>query len=128
MALFITHNYPDYRKAFPSMQKNIVQYYDDITGEPINADDLEVIEFSVGNAFYRLDLNAESASEFHAHMDEYVSKAQRVTRGRVRKATRAAAGTIDTRKVRQWATDNGYTVSDRGRIPAEIVAAYEAAN
>ncbi|MCK0441160.1 Lsr2 family protein [Gordonia alkaliphila] len=111
------------------MQKNIVQFYDDVTGEPINADDLEVIEFSVGNMLYRLDLSEESARDFHAHMDEYISKAQRVGRGRGRKpAARTPGGAGETRKIRQWAANNGYTVSDRGRIPAEIVAAYEAAN
>lgn len=30
--------------------------------------------------------------------------------------------------VRSWARDNGYTVSERGRIPATLLAAYEAAN
>jgi hypothetical protein len=31
-------------------------------------------------------------------------------------------------QVRQWATENGYEVSSRGRIPANIVEAYEEAN
>ena len=30
--------------------------------------------------------------------------------------------------VRSWARDNGYTVSERGRIPATLLAAYEAAH
>jgi hypothetical protein len=35
---------------------------------------------------------------------------------------------VDTKAVRQWASENGYNVSSRGRIPAEVVQAYEAAN
>ncbi|MEV8239511.1 histone-like nucleoid-structuring protein Lsr2 [Microbacterium testaceum] len=30
--------------------------------------------------------------------------------------------------VRQWARENGHTVSDRGRVPATIVDAYKSAN
>ena len=51
----------------------------------------------------------------------------RVVGGR---STRRAAGksTTNTRAVRAWANENGLTVSDRGRIPADIIAAYEAAH
>ncbi|MFD8740770.1 histone-like nucleoid-structuring protein Lsr2, partial [Streptomyces sp. NPDC059618] len=31
----------------------------------------------------------------------------------------------DAKAVRAWAADNGYEVSDRGRIPLEILTAYE---
>ncbi|WP_345713807.1 Lsr2 family DNA-binding protein, partial [Kineococcus glutinatus] len=37
----------------------------------------------------------------------------------------AAGGAPDSGAVRAWARENGYTVSDRGRISAEIVKAYE---
>ncbi|WP_437440971.1 Lsr2 family DNA-binding protein [Rathayibacter oskolensis] len=30
--------------------------------------------------------------------------------------------------MREWANANGHQVSDRGRIPAEVQAAYQAAN
>lgn len=33
----------------------------------------------------------------------------------------------DLGAIRQWAKDNGHEVSDRGRIRADVVAAYEAA-
>lgn len=36
--------------------------------------------------------------------------------------------TPDTAAVRAWAKDNGMTVSDRGRLPADLHAAYLAAN
>lgn len=31
-------------------------------------------------------------------------------------------------QVRSWARENGHTVSDRGRLPAAVLAAYQAAN
>ncbi|MBR7513023.1 Lsr2 family protein, partial [Mycobacterium tuberculosis] len=30
--------------------------------------------------------------------------------------------------IREWARNNGYDVSDRGRIPADVADAYAAAN
>ncbi|WP_439111984.1 Lsr2 family DNA-binding protein [Gordonia alkanivorans] len=34
----------------------------------------------------------------------------------------------DTKAIREWARENGYDVSDRGRIPADVMDAYAAAN
>jgi hypothetical protein len=36
--------------------------------------------------------------------------------------------TPDTAAVRAWARENGYQISDRGRIPAEVTEAYSAAH
>lgn len=33
---------------------------------------------------------------------------------------------VDTAAVRSWAADNGYELSGRGRIPAEVLTAYRA--
>ncbi len=32
----------------------------------------------------------------------------------------------DTQAIRQWAWDHGYQVSDRGRLPTDVVTAYQA--
>jgi hypothetical protein len=42
--------------------------------------------------------------------------------GRARAST--AAGQVSTAAIRTWAREHGYTVADRGRVPAEVVAAY----
>ena len=41
---------------------------------------------------------------------------------------RPASGGGSSADVRAWARENGFAVSERGRIPAEIWAAYEAAH
>ncbi|HEX2177874.1 MAG TPA: histone-like nucleoid-structuring protein Lsr2 [Nocardioidaceae bacterium] len=33
---------------------------------------------------------------------------------------------VSTAELRSWARENGYAVAERGRIPAEIAAAYDA--
>jgi uncharacterized coiled-coil protein SlyX len=37
------------------------------------------------------------------------------------------ASAVDTVAVRAWARENGYEIKDRGRVPADIVAKYQAA-
>lgn len=41
--------------------------------------------------------------------------------------TESAGGGLDRKAVRTWAADNGYTLSARGPVPAEVLAAYTAA-
>ncbi len=50
----------------------------------------------------------------------------RRTSGSTTAATPATRNNVGA--VRAWAQANGYNVGDRGRIPASVVAAYEAAN
>ena len=47
---------------------------------------------------------------------------------RAARRTRSSAARRDTTAIRSWARANNITVNDRGRIPAEVVAQYEAAN
>jgi hypothetical protein len=48
-------------------------------------------------------------------------------RGRA-SSSRASRSRPDSGAVRAWAKENGYDVSDRGRIPSQVVNAYQEAN
>ena len=54
----------------------------------------------------------------------------RVTGRNTKAARRTSAKTssANTKAIREWAQANGYDVSDRGRIPADVADAYAAAN
>ena len=107
-----------------------IQYIDDIDGTPLE-DGGEHIEFSFDNKDYVIDLSDENAAAFREAMAPYLEAASKVTGGRkkgARKASTQRASGKDTKAVREWARNNGFDVSDRGRIPAEIVEAYAAAN
>jgi hypothetical protein len=52
---------------------------------------------------------------------------KRPSRRRAPRAGRTAGDRVDNAAIRAWARENGYTVSDRGRVPAIIVAAYREA-
>jgi hypothetical protein len=126
------------RKAVDSaVARHIVEHLvDEFDGSVIDDDSGEIIEFSVSGVDYVIDLKAKNAAEFHKKLDYYIEHAARVG-GRKRRASAAVPASTaavtkrdpeQTRAIRQWASDEGYEISDRGRIPADIVEAFEAAH
>lgn len=121
-----------------------VEFIDDLDGKPIDADDLNRVEFEVKlpgrqPVRYGMDLRTASVAKFERDMGKYIAKADKMQRnGRAAtKPTRASVDTTpapapaapeQTRTIREWAIDNGYEVSERGRVPAKIVEAFEAAH
>lgn len=98
----------------------------------------ETVSFAVDGTTYAFELCADHLREFRDTMGRYVAAARRADqprRGRRRAAeggapARKAAGgrgATDLSEVRAWARSQGYKVSDRGRISAEVQDAYEAA-
>lgn len=86
----------------------------------------ESVKFGLDGVSYEIDLSEENAKELRDSLTKWVQAGRR-TGGRVSR-NRGAASKLDAQKVREWARDNNHTVSERGRIPAEVLAAYEAAN
>jgi hypothetical protein len=115
------------------------QLVDDIDGSVIDDESGETIEFAVNGVEYVIDLKAKNANEFHRKLDYYIEHSTRVG-GRKRKPSPAGATTpaktgtpaardpAQTRAIRQWAADEGHPISDRGRIPAHIEEAFNAAH
>jgi len=104
-------------------QKVTVVLEDDIDGGPAT----ETVVFSVDGDSYEIDLNAANAAKMKDAMAPYVGAARRgsgrSTSGRGR--GRGRARNNRTAEIRAWARDNGHKVNERGRIPGDIVAAYE---
>ncbi|MCT2076068.1 histone-like nucleoid-structuring protein Lsr2 [Dietzia cinnamea] len=103
----------------------------DLSGEELGEGG-ETIEFSIGSDSYQIDLSDDEAAEFHEAFRQYVDVATK-TKGRgVRKSGKQSSGTgmskEELQAIRDWANNNGYEVSSRGRIKQEIVDAYRAAN
>ena len=94
---------------------------DDIDGS--DAD--RTVEFSLGSASYSIDLSDANAAKLEEALAPFIAKAQRV--GRTRKAAAPGRG-ANTAAVRVWARENGFEVSDRGRVPANVLEAYNAAH
>lgn len=91
----------------------------------------ETVTFFVSGKEYAIDLNEEHRAQlqevladFEGKMDSYVAKARAVSKPGAGKTSQAGPS-YDAKAVRAWAADNGYEVGDRGRIPLEILTAYE---
>lgn len=90
----------------------------------------ETVRFALDGSSYEIDLSAENAAKLRDALAQYIAAARRYTGGRgSRKSQRGRSGSgTSPSDIRDWARANGYQVSDRGRVPAEVKAAYDAAN
>lgn len=90
------------------------------------------IEFGLDGVSYTIDLSEKNAGKLRKALDPYITSGTRVGRGGVeaRRGPRrggAAPGRVDrdqNRAIREWASKNGYEVSERGRIPAAVIEAF----
>ena len=105
-------------------QKVQTLFIDDLDGGAAEG----TVRFALDGTDYEIDLSAAHSDELRSSLDSYISHARRVG-GSARRAPRGrtAAQAVDTHKVREWAKENGFEIRDRGRVPADIVAKYNAA-
>ena len=108
-------------------QKVQVVLVDDLDG----GDAEETITFGLDGVSYEIDLNSANAARLRDELAPWVGHARRVSgrsggRRGGRRSSSSSSG--DTAKIREWARSNGYQVSERGRISAEIMDAYSKAN
>jgi hypothetical protein len=102
---------------------------DDIDGSKAD----ETLAYGLDGTSYEIDVSAEHAEKLRASLAKFILKSRRVGRGRVTATARARGATTPARgdraqnqAIRDWAKSKGLEVSDRGRIPANIIEQYEA--
>lgn len=101
----------------------------------LDDDDIEAVEtvsFGYDGVNYAFELCGDHLEEFNNVMQGYIASARRAD-GQRRSGggsggSRSGANREDPGAVREWARGAGYEVSDRGRIPAEVRDAYDAAH
>jgi hypothetical protein len=71
---------------------------------------------------------AKAAAATPARRRGAAKKAPASRAGRARSTTRTSRSRPDSGAVREWARQNGFDVSERGRIPSRVIAAYTEAN
>jgi nucleoid-associated protein Lsr2 len=104
-------------------QKVTVALEDDLDGGPA----AETVRFGIGGVEYEIDLSKKNAAAFRRKVAPFVEHARKSGRGLRRRAGRTAASRERSGGIRAWAKSQGIVVSGRGRIPASVVAQYEAA-
>ncbi len=107
------------------MAKQIIhKLVDDLDG----GDAEETVKFALDGIQFEIDLSDKNATKLRELLDPYVAAGTKVARGGVVVGGRAARGrgvaTVDreqNKAIRDWARKSGKDISDRGRIPQEIV-------
>lgn len=106
-----------------------VRLVDDISGDEAQ----ETVDFGLDGRRFRIDLTAAHARRLRDDLAPFLAAARAADspgsqRARTRAATAGSGSDGATREhnrvVREWARENGFTVSERGRIPAEVAEAY----
>jgi hypothetical protein len=106
-------------------QKVNIVLVDDIDG----SDATETVSFGLDGTSYEIDLNDKNAAALRDALAGYVGHARKVgAASRRTKKSAAAASGPSAREIRDWARSNGYDVPDRGRVSADVRAAFDAAN
>lgn len=108
-------------------KKVTVTLVDDLDLESVAA---ETVEFALDGVTYEIDLSEKNAAELREGLAAWIASARR-SGGRRKSGARPATGAAhreETAAIRAWARDNGFTVSARGRIPTEVLDAYQKAN
>ncbi len=108
-------------------RKIITQLVDDLDGTVLEAGEGETVQFAVDGKAYEIDLSPSNADGLRDALVVYIEAARRTGARSARgtaSAPRRARSRLDD--IRAWARENGITISDRGRIPATVEAAYNA--
>jgi nucleoid-associated protein Lsr2 len=113
-------------------QKVVVELVDDLDGTA--SDDISTVTFGLDGASYEIDLTDGNAGRLRESLAQFVGSARR-TGGRIKRsaattgpATRPSANREQTKAIRDWARHNGFDLADRGRIPANVLAAFDEAH
>ncbi len=108
--------------------RTIVQLIDDLDGKEIGDGEGETIAFSFSGVDYSIDLRSKNAEKFQKALEPYLGAATRIGgRRRSGGSSQSNGGTVDPKAVRAWASSNGYQLSSRGRVPADVIDTYKAA-
>ena len=110
-------------------QKVETRLVDDLDG----SEAAETVRFGLAGRQYEIDLSVGNANRLRDGLAEFVAAARRSGSSGSRAAGSTAAPARRSSSgdrehgaaVREWARVNGFEVSDRGRIAAEVLEAYE---
>jgi hypothetical protein len=107
-------------------RKEHVELVDDLDNGPAD----ETVSFGLSGKQYSIDLSAKHATELRAVFGKYIA----VARLEAKTSAAARQGRAGKKReestagdVRDWAKSQGIAVSDRGRIPTDLMVKFQAA-
>lgn len=112
-------------------QRVIRSFIDDIDGSEAE----RTFTFAVDGTNYEIDLSSENIREFNDAIAGFVESARKIRGASTpgRRPRSSASMTVrqsreQVQAIRDWARQNGYEVSDRGRIPLKVQEAFDSSH
>jgi len=113
-------------------RKTKIVLEDDLSGEVLEDGAGETIMFGLDGQNYEIDLSAATAGHLREVFSRYVGHGRRIasngsgSRPRSSRGRSGGEGKRDLALIRGWARQNGHEVSERGRVAATVIEAYDA--
>jgi Lsr2 len=104
-------------------QRHEVILEDDLDGGPAD----ETIQLMFEGKNYEIDLNKSNAEKLRSAMHLYLARARCTMAAGSTNRTRSVARDYDPKAVRTWAKSKQIDVPTRGRIPADVLVQFRAA-
>jgi hypothetical protein len=109
---------------FAVAKRETITLIDDLDGTEAD----EQVEFAVDGKSYEIDLSAANSAKLRDALAPFVSAARRAG-GRRRTSSSSAPSRPSTdreenKAIREWAQQQGMKISERGRIPSDVLEAY----
>lgn len=100
---------------------------DDLTGDE---EDVKTVGFNLDGADYEIDLGPASRDKLREAIEPFIKAARPVPvkQARTRVRRRSGSSDIDPVAARKWAAEHGIDVAPRGRVPKDVLEAYQAAS
>jgi nucleoid-associated protein Lsr2 len=105
-----------------------VKLLDDTDGSTAD----ETVTFGLDGSNYEIDLSHKNAERLRAELEKFLHAARRVGRGGIAPTRRgraaaapAKADRAQNQAIRDWAKRKGIQLSERGRIPRNVIEQYE---
>jgi Lsr2 len=105
-------------------KQTTVTLVDDLDGSEAD----EQIEFAVDGRSYEIDLSAANVARLRDALGPFVSAARRTggrrSSGGNAPVSRPSTDREQNQAIREWAQAQGMKISERGRIPSNVLEAY----
>ena len=109
------------------MAKKVVtttEFIDDLDGSAATG----TVSFSFDGTNYEIDLSKKNKTAMEKALKPYLEHARKARAPRTRRSQSTGSSRRNLPAIRAWAKENGFEVSDRGRISQEVIDAHNAAH
>ena len=106
--------------------RTIIELTDDIDGTPAE----QTVTFTFQGSTYEIDLSKKNLDKLVKAMDPYTTNGRKRggRRSGTSRSTSKGPDKNQLKAMREWGAANGFKVSSRGRVSAELQNAYHAKN